>query len=264
MRPLDILKGTLRPYGGPGVTPFVILFLPRTGSNYLASMLDTHDDILCHHEIFLPGSIHRSLSVREGTLEMDLGRPEERDSDPIAFLRRVLAMNAGFRAVGFKLSLADPRRSLIASLVLNRSVRKIVVRRDNWLQVYTSALIAEQTNKFLEFADERDTHPGDTVRVNVDTNQFVRYARKRRIAYRALGAMLRATGQPFIEVEYRDIQEPEKVRQVLRFLGVDGTVALRARTTKQNPNRLADRIENWGDVSTRLRGTRYASLLEQD
>jgi hypothetical protein len=227
-------------------------------------MLDTHEDILCHHELFLPGSIHRSLSVREGVLDMDLGRPEDRDRDPVGFLRRVYTMNAGCRAVGFKLSLADPNRTAIAALVLNRSVHKIVVSRENWLQAYTSALIAEQTRQFLRFPDGSGVQHEGPVRVIVQPDQFFRFVRKRLFAYRTLRSMLRLTRQPFIEIEYREIQEPAKLRQVLAFLDVTMDVELRERTTKQNPSRLADRIANWNEVSERLRGTRYERYLEPE
>lgn len=260
----NLIKGALARYGRDGVTPFVILFLPRTGSNYLAGMLDTHPEVLCHHELFLPDGIHRSLSVREGILRIDLGSPEERDRDPIAFLRKVYATDEDARAVGFKMSLADPRRGLIASLALNRRVRKIIVRRDNWLQAYTSALIAEQTKQFLRFPDGSGIRQDGAIQVHVDPERFFRYVRKRLLAYRLLRAEFAITRQPSMEIEYGEIQDPAKVRAVLAFLGVTTDVELRPRTTKQNPARLEDRIKNWPEVEARLRGTRYARFLQPE
>jgi len=246
-----------------GPRPFVILFVPRTGSNLLAGMLDTHPDVLCHHELFLPGSPpHRSLSVREGAIDLDLGGAEERDRDPVAFLSRVFGLDMGRSAVGFKLALSDPNVGVLLGLILNRSVRKIVVRRDNWLHVYTSALIAEQTHSLIRFSRESPGAPDPgPVRVNVDVARFRAYARKRRLAYGALRWIARLTGQRFHELEYEEIKDPVRLNGLLAYLGVSQNAELRERTVKQNPSRLEDRIDNFAEVRRQLRGTRYEAYL---
>lgn len=249
--------------GEAGARPFVILFVPRTGSNLLAGMLDTHPEILCHHELFLPASSpHRSLSVREGAIDLDLGTAEQRDRDPFAFVKKVYALDAGARAVGFKMVLADPNVGVLLGLILNRGVRKIVVRRDNWLQVYTSALIAEETRSLIQFQQE-DGNGGErpAVRVPVDVHRFRRYVRKRTLAYGALRWIARLTGQRFFELEYREIKQPGKLKALLEFLGVAPELQMRERTVKQNPTRLEDRISNFDDVRRELEGTRYEVYL---
>ena len=35
-------------------TRFVILAAPRSGSNLLCTLLNSHPEILCHHEVFNP------------------------------------------------------------------------------------------------------------------------------------------------------------------------------------------------------------------
>ena len=258
----------------------MILFLPRTGSNYLASMLDTHPEILCHHELFLPTGVHRSLSVREGQLDLDLGEAAARDRDPYAFLRKVYSLHMGARAVGFKMSLADPQRGVLAALAGNRRIRKIVVRRDNWLQVYTSALIAQQTRQLIQFTDAAgdtsgnaatrvregagNVRPRDPAKVVVDLSEFRRYVRKRLRAYAVLRAFFSVTRQPAMEIEYNEIKDAARMRDVLRFLRVSPDAPLRERTTKQNPSRLSDRIENWPAVKGSLEGTRFAHFIRDE
>lgn len=247
----------------PGITPFVILFVPRTGSNLLAGMLDSHSGILCHHELFLPGSPpHRSLSVRDGLVSIDLGTAEERDRDPFRFLRRVYSTHEGFKAVGFKMALSDVNVGVLLALTLNRSIRKIAVRRDNWLSVYTSALIAEQS-EFIRFAAAEQSAPSTrSRRVNVDVDRFIRYARKRVVTFTLLRRLMRWTRQPWLEIEYEDIKRPESFGEVLRFLGVPPDSSIRERTVRQNPVGLEDRIENYAEVVERLRGTPYAKYLD--
>jgi len=256
---------------GPATTaqPFVMLFVPRTGSNLLAGMLDTHPDVLCHHELFLPASSpHRSLSVRDGTLDLDLGTAEERDRDPFAFVSKVYALTAGAKAVGFKMALSDPNVGILLGLILNRRIRKVVVRRDNWLQVYTSALIAEETRSLIEFKGDGSTNGREpaarrpAVRVPVEVPRFIRYVRKRRLTYGALRWIARLTGQRFFDMEYREIKQPARMMALLGFLGVSPELELHERTVKQNPSRLEDRIANYDDVRRRLTGTSYEVYLD--
>ena len=77
-------------------TPFVIVFVARTGSNYLAAMLDSHPEIICHHEIFNPGGVHRSLSYKNS--DLSFGTVEERDRDPWSFLHRIYGFTDGAKA----------------------------------------------------------------------------------------------------------------------------------------------------------------------
>jgi hypothetical protein len=224
-------------------------------------MLDTHPEILCHHELFPSGPApHRSLSVRAGKLELDLGTAEERDRDPIGFLSRMYKLNAGAKAVGFKMALYDPNIGVLLALILNRSIRKVVIRRENWLQVYTSTLIAEQTHTFIRFADDA-TMPEPPAQAYVDVDKFVSYVRKRQLAYQGLRVLGRLTFQRFFEISYEQLKDEATIRQLLEFLGVNADAHLRERTVKQNSSRLCDRISNYDELLKRLRGTRYEHYL---
>ena len=46
------------------MTRFVILAVPRTGSNLLCTLLNSHPEILCHHEVFNPQGIFTALTHR--------------------------------------------------------------------------------------------------------------------------------------------------------------------------------------------------------
>ena len=54
----------------------MVLAAPRTGSNWLCTLLDSHPEVLCHHEIFNPEGLHYSLRLRDGSF--DLGTVAER------------------------------------------------------------------------------------------------------------------------------------------------------------------------------------------
>lgn len=233
------------------VIPFVIVYSARTGSNYLAAALDSHPQILCHHEVFNRGGIHRSLSYKN--TDLSFGTVAERNRDPWAFINRIYSFKGGKEAVGFKLA---PRVNdwALLSLLLARPVRKIVLGRRSWLHAYTSEQIAAKTQRWIERADRGDGQPQPKVRV--DPAKFRIYAKKRRLFYGTCRAILRATGQSYFRMDYEEIGDPERMAALLVFLSVDAHVPLQARTARQNSPDLADRIENLDEVRVALRGSR--------
>lgn len=66
-----------------GTTRFVILAAPRSGSNLLCTLLHSHSEILCHHEVFNPSGIYYALEYRDGSL--NLGTIDEREQAPLSF-----------------------------------------------------------------------------------------------------------------------------------------------------------------------------------
>jgi LPS sulfotransferase NodH len=232
----------------PDMTPFVIIFTPRTGSNYLAAMLDSHPEILCHHELFNRDGIHRSLSYKN--TDLTFGTIADRNRDPWGFLRRVYAFRDGAKAVGFKLG---PRTNdlLLLSLLLVPRVRKVVLARRSWLHAYTSELIAARTQRWMErgAGTENQLQP----KVRVDTQQYRGYVRKRRLFYRLCEILLRLTRQECFRLDYEQVGEPATMAALLGFLGVAVNVPLHSGTTRQNSPNLEDRIENYEEIRIKLR-----------
>jgi LPS sulfotransferase NodH len=97
-----------------GLTRFVILAAPRTGSNWLCSLLNSHPGILCHHEVFNPNGIFYALDFRDGAF--DLGTIEERNRRPLEFLSRIWQHPLGTNCVGFKMTRGQDEHVLQAVL----------------------------------------------------------------------------------------------------------------------------------------------------
>jgi LPS sulfotransferase NodH len=250
------LKESIAPgYLPDNTTPFVIVFLARTGSNFLASMLDSHPQVLCHHEVFNEDSIHRSLRFK-GT-PLSFGSTAERDQDPWAFLKRLYAFTDGRDAVGFKIAPRQNDRALMA-LLLNRRIRKVILGRQGWLHAYSSALIAERTQVWSRHKDGVQSEPPrETEKITVDPRTFRRFVQKRRAFYSLVDLLLFTTAQTAFRMTYEDIGKPQVMQDLLRFLGVDPSAQLIAKTDKQNSPRLADRIENLNELQAWFRGTKY-------
>jgi LPS sulfotransferase NodH len=241
---------------------FAVLAAPRTGSNWLCSMLDSHPEILCHHELFNPAGIHVALSWRGGAVDVDavLGTQAERDRAPLAFLDRAWSQPRGCRAVGFKLNRGQNEAAFTAVLA-DPGVRKILLRRDNRLKTFVSERIAARTGLWESYPDS--PRSGEQVRIRVDLGELRRHIDENRAYYESLTAEL--AGQDVLALRYEDLvdvpaQPAEAWRPVFDFLGV-GAAELKAETRKQNATDLRQIILNFAEVAAALRGTELEAEL---
>lgn len=237
---------------------FVVLAAPRTGSNWLCSMLDSHPDILCHHELFNPAGIHAALSWRGGAVDLDaaLGTMEERDRAPLAFLERVWSLSRGCRAAGFKLNRGQNETAFTATLA-DAGVSKIVLYRDNRLKTFVSERIAERTGYWESYSGS--PRSDRQVRIRVDLDELRRHIDENRAYYAALLAEVR--GQRVLALRYEELAASGAAwRPVFDFLEVD-PAELRAETRKQNSTDLREIILNFSEVEAALRSTELAAEL---
>lgn len=249
------------------VSRFVVLAAPRTGSNWLCSMLDSHPEVLCHHELFNPAGIHAALSWRGGAVDaVDvgavLGTQAERDRAPLDFVARVWSRARGCRAVGFKLNRGQNEAAFTAVLA-DRGVRKILLRRDNRLKTFVSERIAARTGLWESYPDSPRSQ--EQVRIRVDLGELRRHIDENRAYYGSLTAEL--AGQDVLALRYEDLvadgahaSETGAWRPVFDFLGV-GAAELKAETRKQNATDLRQIILNFDEVAAALQGTELEAEL---
>jgi LPS sulfotransferase NodH len=242
------------------VTPFVIVCLPRTGSNLLGEMLDTHPEVLCHMEIFNPKSTYLSRKPH-----LRIGTKEERDRDPWTFLRRVYEVTDGRRVVGLKL-MPNHNNPVLLSLLLNRKVRKIVLHRPNVLQTYVSTCIALQTQQWQLRANDSDGGQRRSIKVDIDVRAFKRYARKVRIFYAIVRTIEVLTAQRFYHVNYPQLAQDRVIAtELMQFLGINPNVQLQKPLAKQNASSLQQKVGNYDELKRELsRDAQFAALLDPE
>jgi len=238
-------------------TRFVILAAPRTGSNLLCTLLNSHPEVLCHHEIFNPNGIFYALEYRDGSL--DLGDMETRDREPFAFLQRVWVHPQGASCVGFKMTRGQDT-AVVQSLIEDAGVLKILLYRRNRLKTFISEQIARQTDRWEVYA--RDELATDAPKLHVDVEAFRAHCELNERYYHDIVDALRASGQPWIETAYEDIlTEPEHAR-LLKFLGVAATdTKLMQASIKQSDRDLRTHIENFQELELALDGSEYLMEL---
>ncbi len=238
-------------------TRFVILAAPRTGSNLLCTLLDSHPEVLCHHELFNPNGIFYALEYRDGSL--DLGSMEARERDPFGFLQRIWEHPQGASCIGFKMT-REQNAAIMQSLIEDPGVLKILLHRRNRLKTFVSEELARQTDRWEVYA--RDELATDTPRLHVDVESFMAHCELNERFYQEIQHALRSGRQPWIETAYEDIlATPEHVR-LLEFLGVEATRAkLSQSSIKQSDTDLRTHIENFRELELALEGSEYLAEL---
>jgi LPS sulfotransferase NodH len=236
---------------------FVILNAPRTGSNYLCTLLNSHPDILCHHELFNPHVIGVARHLQQTEI---LGTVEERERDPEGFLARAWSISAGRRLIGFKLCWRQHPAALHA--VLNdRLVRKIVLKRRNKVRSFVSLVLARQTGEWVVYHDS--PRPGPRPKVVIDVNAMLSTIAYNRQYYEEIEASLAETRQERFELYYEELFLGDTLRLMLSFLGVsDANAAEMAGESWQLiSTSLSDVVSNFDELVAALRGNEMEAEL---
>ena len=240
---------------------FVVLTIPRTGSNYLCSLLNAHPEVLCHHEVFNASGIFCSLDLRSRSAYY-FGTLEERDRDPVGFLDRLWNRSFGRKAVGIKLCRGQNRAAL-ETVLADPAVRKVVMRRRNRVKTYVSEMVAQLTGEWESYPGVRP--PGERIRLPVPAAGLFRWVEHNETWYDEIARRLAAGGQAALALDYEDLfgdGGPAAVRGLLEHLDVtpDGA-ALAGATRRQSPTDLRQSIANFDELAAALEGSELESEL---
>lgn len=241
----------------PTSTRFVILAAPRTGSNLLCTLLNSHQQVLCHHELFNPNGIFYALEYRDGSL--DLGSMEARDREPLAFLRRIWEHPQGASCLGFKMTRGQDT-DVMQSLIEDAGVLKILLYRRNRLKTYISEELARLSDRWEVYStDELAT---DVPKLHVDVESFKAHCELNQIFYHDIERALQAGRQPWIETTYEDILAAPEHARLLKFLGVEAAdTKLMHSSIKQSHRDLRAHIDNFQEIERALEGSEYLAEL---
>jgi len=238
---------------------FVILATPRSGSNWLCTLLDSHPDILCHHELFNPAGVHIAWSQRGGTL--DLSATAWECGTSMDLLAQAWSLPQGSAAVGFKLNIGQSK-SVFEAVLNDPSIGKILVSRRNRVRAFLSERIAQISAQWESYPDSpAHAYHGP---VDIAPDELAAHAVRNRTYQDELRARLAEENQEALEISYEAIGEPATQRRVLSFLGVDPDYPLYGRTRKMNSGSLEGLIANFPELQAALTGSDLAQDLLQE
>ena len=238
--------------------PFVILAFIRTGSNLLCGLLHNHSEVVMHNEVFNLAKIwtYQTEDIRSDPL----WKPWDifsRDKDPVSFLKMLysnepITKRKTFKAIGFKLfpdHWNNANSKALHMLLGDQRVKKIVLRRENYLEVYASLLKADKTGNYL-----LKSLDGVKITVNLKSFQdFIEYYDK---CYEHIGKLL--LNQNTHQISYEALSASNDgsiIRGVQNFLGVDYSYTPKqlALTKKQSTNPINEDILNFAEVNEAFR-----------
>jgi hypothetical protein len=233
------------------LTRFVILNAPRTGSNYLCTLLNSHPEILCHHEIFNPHVVGVARHLQNSDFLM--GTIEERERDPVEFLGRVWRQPMGRSSVGFKLCWKQ-NETIFRTVLADPGIRKIVLKRRNRVKSFVSLLLARQTGEWVIYDDA--AAPGARPKVHVDQAELLNHIAFNEAYY---GEIEAAVQNPHMSqlLYYEDLFSEAGLCSTLSFLGAaePDRALLAGQTWKLSSSSLRDLVANFESLEASLRGT---------
>ena len=242
------------------IQKFVIISIPRSGSNLLVGALDSHPEIICHYELFHKKAIY--TSGKYGKEWINNYSVKMRNNDPVAFLDFVNrhTLNKKAKTIGFKI-FQRQNDKLLNILIEDKSWLKIILKRNNYLLNYVSKLEALKTGKYL-FRKKYENNRKDIV-VKVKIRNFNRFVKNGKLFYNRIEQKLQQSGQDYYQVEYSNILSLKNKRNILRFLKVDPDPEyLKEVTVKQNKRKLEDRISNYGKIKKLFAKHGYNEYLQ--
>lgn len=236
---------------------FVVLAAPRTGSNLLCTLLNSHPEILCHHEIFNPQGVFLALSHRNCGLQFP--SVEERDVDPLAFLNRIWEIPGDHRCAGFKWTRGQSD-SVLQYVCRQTSIKKIILSRRGRIKTFVSECIAQATQQWEVYQRQELVSPRPKIAIRRD--ELLQHIAHNDQFYRSLCGLLEESSQDYHSVMYEDLLCRQQQACILSFLGAfDTSCQLQAASVKQNSTCLKDTIANFQELESNLQGSELLAEL---
>lgn len=239
--------------------PFIITGGPRSGSTMLQTLLDSHPNAICMHELLRDST--GTAAFRRHCLGRRKQLMELREQDMPAFVHEVLTLPhpPWIRALGFKALYTQPRKSGAVRQQTWEGLRQIPGLRVIWIQrnlirCVVSFAIAKQTQGWI---GKKTREP-----VAVDVDYVLR-----RLAVeekRAEEVKSYLQGIDIISVSYERV----RAHPVAEMSIIQKALSLPVRSVqtslqRQNPQPLAQLVSNYADLQQALLDTRWGGLLDE-
>lgn len=240
--------------------PFVLLAHPRTGSNWLCSLLASQPEVVCFLELFNLNDIwignikpmpsrRFELFLRNQFTELFLQKCVFRGFDPAV------------KAVGFKLQLLqssmNPRiRKFLAK---QPSMRILWLERANRLSSYVSLQKARATQQYVLRGPKTVRKE---VKIQINIEDLLKFLEEQERLDEDHQAFFKNHEQLVVNYEDLESDPQETVQRIYEWLGLgQERRQFESNLRRQEVNPLPLAIKNYDEVSARLRGTRWEHYL---
>ncbi len=226
---------------------FVIFGQARTGSALLGDLLNSHPEIYCDSEIFLPTKVKKLFF-------------------PYLYLKNhcnsCKKKIYGFRLKLYQLIESDTQNIDAKKFILylhDNDWKIIYLKRDNFLRQAISASIAKDRKCWHDVS----SNPLEGYQIYIDCSTLIKRIEKREILQKKYEEILRDI--PYISVIYeRDILHQENHQKTLDiifdYLEIN-SVPVKTKFFRTTSNQIREFVQNYEEVAEVLRTTKYVSFL---
>jgi len=262
LRSVQIALETGLLQGHRDYTRFVILGRGRSGSNFLTSLLKSHNQVICFGEIF--NNSRQDIIRWRGQRYTTSSDLLLRESDPIRFISTRVFSNLPkkIKAVGFKIfyyHAQEEKWKCIWPYLKNMTDLRIIhLKRRNLLRYYLSQKIALMTNQWTIFSDENayrdisvELSYKDCLKAFEQTHQYQKQYQDFFVDH------------PIIDVFYEDLSSntEREIRRIESFLGVTHQ-NLQSATKKQARQPLSEMISNYTELKSQFYDTSWLEFFD--
>ncbi|MGZ9809099.1 nodulation protein NodH [Pseudoroseicyclus sp. H15] len=221
---------------------FVVFAEMRTGSNFLEANLNALPGLHCHGEAFNT-YILGSLKGKE-----ILGiTQDQRDADP---MRLVEAIRAAPGLNGFRYFHNHDQR-VLRPVLDDPRIAKVVLTR-NPLDCFISRRIADATGYWKVTDAKSAQHRAKAV---FDAEKFEEHIARVQGFQQEILKALQVSGQTAFYLDYEDLFDLGTINGLAAFLGLEARLeSFDTTLKKQNPEPLAERVENFDEMEAALAG----------
>ncbi len=241
---------------------FVVLSTQRSGSTLLRTALDSHPEISCRGELFLP-SHSQGDSFRDFVSEKKLSQISElfhRRRLVYSYLDRVyddtLVGARGFKIMYGQMGYRPYRFPMVFDYIRDYGVRIIHLVRENTLDTCISRQFA-RTSKTYHAVEQYQPRPQT---VNIPTLILeMKKVEREKIRWRSA-----VKGLPCLDQTYEDFinSRSESSRRILEFLGVESAIELVSPLKRLSGAHLNERVLNYEEMVQEVVRHGYGRFLE--
>ena len=249
---------------------FLILCHPRTGSNFLVGLLQSHPQLRAFGEVFTEdNNIYWGYPGYTSQQIFDL-----RYEDPVFFVDKLVYRETfppSIKAVGFKLLYFQPKQEnqqIIWKYLKEINNLKIIhLTRKNIFHTYVSHQVAKITNQFTSIEQEQNNSSNDR---NLFKPFFVDYDRcllafenisRWEVEY---GNIFNKSTQIYYNITYEALIEnfEEETSQLQKFLGVDHH-QLTSYTKKQIKKSIKEIVINYECLKEQFQNSCWSNFFDE-
>lgn len=252
----------------PKKPKFCVITTPRSGSTWLATLLDSHPQIKSFEEPFIWRAERPNWTDKDFPTYYNYKTNLDKKS-PLTLFRYLDILDTyksdnDFDIIGFKIMYNQIQENpeVIIKLLLDR-YRIVHLIRQNYLDIIISRA-AKRQHRIAHSNQIESSQIQSTKQVVLDTSSLIADLNRCSRNNKLFRTLLKLMPLPVLEITYESMQKDynQVLRSVADFLGVNSdAIAFKSELKKLNKGDYAEKIANYEGVVETLTGSNYLKFL---